>query len=175
MGGAVAADALEAAAPRADGKTREDAFMNRRKLIRSIDTLRIENAIREAEKQTSGEICVSISLFFLGRIRSAAEKAFDRLGMSNTRDRNGILFFLVPSRRSFVVLGDEGIHAKVGQEFWESIAAAMSEHFRKGEFTEGLVKGIQEAGERLAVHFPYNPVEDINELSDKIDLGPAQE
>jgi uncharacterized membrane protein len=146
------------------------SFMHRRKLIKSIDKERIENAIREAEKQTSGEIRVSIALFFWGRIRPTAEKAFSRLGMTNTRDRNGILFFIVPSRRRFVVLGDEGIHSKVGQEFWERIAAAMSEHFRKGEFTEGLVKGILEAGERLATHFPYSPVEDINELSDKIDL-----
>jgi len=147
------------------------SFMHRRKLIKSIDTERIEKAIREAEKQTSGEIRVSIALFFWGKIRPAAEKAFSRLGMTNTRDRNGILFFIVPSRRRFVVLGDEGIHAKVGQEFWERIAAAMSEQFRKGEFTEGLIKGIQEAGERLAAHFPYSQVKDISELSDKIDFG----
>lgn len=170
--GAEEADAQEAEAPRVAGKTMENtmSFMHRRKLIKSIDIERIENAIREAEKQTSGEIGVSISLFFLGRIRPAAEKAFSRLGMTRTRDRNGILFFIVPSRRRFVVLGDEGIHAKVGQEFWEGIAAVMSEHFRKGEYTEGLIKGIGEAGKRLAMHFPYNPEEDINELPDKIDL-----
>lgn len=147
------------------------SFMHRRKLIKSIDTERIEKAIREAEKRTSGEIRVSIAGLFWGRIRPAAEKAFHRLGMTNTRDRNGILFFIVPSRRRFVVLGDEGIHAKVGQEFWERIAARMSEQFRKGEFTEGLIQGIHEAGESLESHFPYSPAEDINELSNQVDLG----
>ena len=147
------------------------SFMHRRKLIKSMDTERIENAIREAEKLTSGEIRVSIARFFWGRIRPVAEKAFNRLGLTNTRERHGILVFIVPSRRRVGMLGDEGIHAKVGQEFWERIAAAMSEQFRKGEFTEGLIKGIQEAGESLAAHFPYSPVQDVNELSDRIDYG----
>src|SRR5437870_2945247 len=130
------------------------SFMHRRKLIRTIDIQRIKEAIREAEKQTSGEIRVSISPFFWGKVRPAAEKAFVRLGMTKTRDRNAVLFFIIPSRRQFVVLGDEGIHAKTGQEFWDQIAAAVSEKFRRAEFTEGIIDGIAKAGEQLAAHFP---------------------
>jgi uncharacterized membrane protein len=146
-------------------------FMHRRKLLRRLDSQKIREAIQAAEKKTSGEIRVSVSPFFYGKVRSVAEKAFRRLGMSNTRLRNGILFFIVPSRRRFVVLGDEGIHAKVGQEFWEEIVAAMSEKFRKGDFTEGLIKGIEEVGEHLAAYFPYDPLTDINELPDDVDLA----
>ena len=146
------------------------AFMHRRKLLGRLDTQKIREAIQAAEKKTSGEIRVSISSFFYGRIRPAAEKAFRRMGMTKTRQKNGILFFVVPSRRRFVVLGDEGIHVKVGQEFWERIASAMSERFRKGEFTEGLIQGIEEVGEHLAAHFPYDPLTDVNELPDEVDL-----
>jgi uncharacterized membrane protein len=93
------------------------------------------------------------------------------MNMHRTKERNGILFFIVPSRKRFVVLGDEGIHARVGQDFWESLAAHMSGHFREGEFTEGLVHGIREAGEKLAAHFPYDAATDVNELPDDIDFG----
>lgn len=145
--------------------------MTRMALLRAIDSGRIEEAIRQAERRTSGEIRVSVSRFFWGDVRRVAERAFARLGMKATRQRNGILFFIVPARRRFVVLGDEGIHAKVGQEFWERVAVAVSERIRDGEFTLGLVHGIETVGEQLALHFPFDPATDANELPDQIDLG----
>lgn len=145
-------------------------FTFRRKLINRLDIDRIRKAIADAEKQTSGEIRVSVAPFFWGKVRPVAERAFRRLGLEKTRQRNGILFFIVPARRRFVVLGDEGIHAKVGQEFWDRLAAAMSGHFRKGEFTEGLLEGIGEVGFGLASHFPYDPATDKNELPDEVDF-----
>jgi len=146
-------------------------IMHRRKLFKLIDKERVRKAIVEAEKQTSGEICVSVAHFFWGRVRPKAERAFRRLGMANTRLRNGILFFIVPARKRFVVLGDEGIHAKVGQDFWDGIAAGLADHFRKGEFQEGLLAGIQAAATGLAAHFPYEPATDVNELPDDLDTG----
>lgn len=146
------------------------AMTFRRKLIERLDLERLRRAIAEAERLTSGEIRVSVAPFFWGKVRPVAERAFARLGMAKTRRRNGVLFFVVPARRRFVILGDEGIHARVGQEFWEGLAAAVSGHFRKGEFTEGLVRGIREAGGKLAVHFPYDSATDKNELPDEVDL-----
>ncbi|PYS02165.1 MAG: hypothetical protein DMG12_14340, partial [Acidobacteria bacterium] len=107
---------------------------------------------------------------FWGSIEKAADKAFLRMNMTRTRDRNGVLFFVVPARRKFVVLGDRGIHEKVGQEFWDRVVAVVSDKFREGDFTEGLVRGIEEVGEQLATHFPHE-ADDKNELSDKIDFG----
>ncbi len=147
------------------------AFLSQSKLLVIIDDDRLKAAIAAAEKQTSGEIRVSVSRFFWGSVRRAAEKAFDRMGMRKTKDRNGILFFVVPSRRRFVVVGDEGIHQKVGQEFWDKLVAAMSGDFKIGKFNEGLIRGIEECGRLLAVHFPYEGEKDVNELSDDIDYG----
>jgi uncharacterized membrane protein len=145
--------------------------MTRKRLLQIVDRDKIKGAIEAAERRTSGEICVSVAPLFWGNIEKAADKAFVRLGMTRTKARNGVLFFVVPSRRKFVVLGDQGIHECVGQEFWESVAAIISEKFREGDFTGGLVRGIEKVGEELATHFPYDPAADKNELSDDVDFG----
>jgi uncharacterized membrane protein len=139
--------------------------------MRTVDIERVKAAIAAAERAASGEIRVSVSRFFWGSVRRAAENAFVRLGMTRTKDRNGVLFFIVPVRKKFTVLGDEGIHATVGQEFWDCLAGLMSGHFRKGEFTAGLVTAIEEAGRQLAAHFPRDRAIDINELADDVDFG----
>jgi uncharacterized membrane protein len=144
--------------------------MTHRKMLRLIDSDRIKAAIQKAERRTSGEICVSVSRLFWGNVEKAADKAFGRLGMTKTKDRNGVLFFVVPSRRRFVVLGDEGIHVKVGQDFWQRVASRVSEHFRDGDFTTGLLKGIEEVGEQLAAHFPYDSKADVDELTNDVDF-----
>ena len=146
-------------------------WLGRRSLLRRIDVKRVEHALREAEKRASGEIRVSVAPLFWGSVRKEAERAFVRLGMSRTKERNGVLFFVVPARRKFVVLGDEGIHAKVGQEFWEKVAAALSAKFRSGDFTGGLVDAIAVGGEQLARHFPHAGEADVNELPDHVDFG----
>ena len=144
--------------------------MTRRKLLRLIDQEKVKAAIEKAERRTSGEICVSVAPLFWGSIEKAADKAFTRMGMTHTRERNGVLFFVVPARRRFVVLGDRGIHEKVGQDFWDRIAAVLSKTFREGDFTGGLVKVIEEVGVQLSTHFPHESA-DRNELSDEVDFS----
>jgi uncharacterized membrane protein len=144
--------------------------MTRKKLLRAIDQDKVKAAIERAETQTSGEICVSVAPLFWGSVEKAADKAFVRMGMVRTKLRNGVLFFVVPSRRRFVVLGDQGIHDKVGQEFWDSVAAILSAKFREGDFTGGLVRGIEEVGNQLSKYFPFAEG-DRDELPDDVDFG----
>jgi uncharacterized membrane protein len=145
--------------------------MTRRKLLSTIDSNRVKAAIDQAELQTSGEISVSVARLFWGDVEKAAWKAFARLGMTRTKERNAVLIFVIPARRRFVVLGDSGIHEKVGQAFWTSVAATLSEHFRNGDFTSGLVAAIESIGDQLAAHFPYDAGSDTNELSNEVDFG----
>ena len=144
--------------------------MTRKKLLRVIDREKVKAAIERAEQKTSGEICVSVASLFWGSVERAADKAFVRMEMMHTKERNGVLFFVVPSRRRFAVLGDQGIHDKVGQEFWDSIAAILSAKFREGDFTGGLVMGIEEVGNQLSKHFPFMEG-DRDELPDDVDFG----
>jgi uncharacterized membrane protein len=145
-------------------------WMSRRKMLAQVDAARVTEAIRRAELRTSGEIRVSVARLFWGNVYRAATRAFERLGMDRTRDRNGVLVFVVPARRRFVILGDTGIHEKVGQAFWERVTGAVSERFRNADFTGGLVRGIEMIGEELATHFPYDAATDKNELPDDVDF-----
>ena len=133
-----------------------------------IDKHRIKEAIQKAERRTSGEICVSLSPPFWGDVWKAAEKAFDRLGMTATKHRNAVLFFVVPSRHRIVVLGDKGINEKVDEGFWYRIVRALALRFRQSDFTGGIVAGIEAVGEELARHFPHLD-SDTNELPDEVD------
>ncbi|MHB8877554.1 MAG: TPM domain-containing protein, partial [Myxococcaceae bacterium] len=126
-----------------------------------------------AEAKSSGEVRVSVAPFFWGDVRRAAERAFERLGMTATRERNGVLFFVVPSRHRLVVLGDAGAHQKAGQAFWDEVAAKVTALFREGDFTGGLVLGIDLVGDELARHFPSGGPRDVNELPDRVDFGPS--
>jgi uncharacterized membrane protein len=145
----------------------------RRAMTEAIDDDRIKRAIALAEKRTSGEVRVAIAPFFWGNLEKAAKRCFERLGMVRTAERNGILFFVVPSRRRFMVLGDEGIHRKVPPGFWETVAGAISAKFKTGDYTGGLEDGIAAVGRELAEHFPHQGDKDKNELPDAIDYGPA--
>jgi uncharacterized membrane protein len=148
-------------------------MLSRGKFLQSLDTAAVEQAIARAETRTSGEIRVSIARFFVGSTRHLAESAFTRLGLRATQNRNAVLLLIAPARRQVVVLGDEAIHAHVGDAFWTEIATRVSTRFREGHFTEGVVEAVDALGDALARHFPAdagaggNP----NELPDAIDLG----
>ena len=101
-------------------------------------------------------------------LEQRAVRRFHKLGMTNTAERNGVLLYIAPRARRFRILGDVAIHAKCGDEFWRAVAAAMEGHFRKGEFTEGVLRGVELLGEELAKHFP-RAVTDRNELPNEID------
>ena len=111
-------------------------------------------AIRAAEQKTSGEIRVSISPKHIDDPVAAAQIEFMRLGMNASRERNGVLIFVAPRSHKFAVIGDEAVHAKCGNEFWQKLAEAMTGYFRKSEFTPGIIHGVQKAGALLAEHFP---------------------
>ena len=128
-------------------------FVHRR-LVRHIDSKRIEAAIAAAEQRTSAPIHVTLAPHFWGELRNTAERAFDHLGLTATPERNGILFFVAPTRREFVVLGDVGVHQHVGQEFWDHVAEAVSSRIKRGDLTDGLVHGIETVADELERRFP---------------------
>lgn len=142
--------------------------MKHRELIDQIDEQAVTDAIGRAEKSCSGEVRVHIERSARGRdLRAFGERTFERIGMTKTRDRTGVLIFICAEQQQFVVLGDRGIHERVGDEFWSSVAAHLEEHFKTGDFTRGLVNAIEEIGEQLRQHFPWERT-DQNELPDAI-------
>ena len=114
----------------------------------------VVDAIREAEKKTTGEIRVVVSHKHIEDPMAEAQKEFVRLGMAKSPHHNGVLIFVAPRSHQFAVIGDKAVHEKCGNEFWQRLAEAMTVYFRKSEFTEGIIHGIKKAGELLAEHFP---------------------
>lgn len=130
----------------------------------------IVDAIKEAEKNTSGEIRVHIEKKCNKDVLDRATDVFAMLKMHKTNLRNGVLFYLSLEDRQFAILGDAGINAKVPENFWNSVKDTVLEQFILGNQSNGLVKGILMAGEKLKTHFPYQK-DDVNELSDEISFG----
>jgi uncharacterized membrane protein len=133
-----------------------------------LDSDRIVSAIAEAERRSSGEIRVHVTLRKPDDLESRARRRFERLGMTNTAERNGVLFYIAPAVRRFQILGDSGIHERCGPDFWKEVAAEMEESFRRGEFTEGVIRGVGKVGDLLTRHFPRSKA-DQNELPNAID------
>jgi uncharacterized membrane protein len=136
------------------------------------DLLRISNKISEIEKLTSGELCISITekrKFLTGNksIRELAEKEFFNQGVDKTKDKTGVLIFILLQEKSFYILADKGINEKVEAHTWDKIRDEMGVDFSNGEFSRGLIKGIEETGRILAAHFPVKP-DDKNELPNRI-------
>lgn len=124
-------------------------------------------AVKEAEMETSGEIRVHIESTLKGDVLDRAAWLFKKLGMHETDERNGVLFYLAVSNRKFAIIGDAGINAKVPGGFWDDISELLKNNFKEGKFTEGLSEGILLAGKHLKMHFPHKS-DDVNELPDEI-------
>ena len=128
----------------------------------------IVTAIREAEQKTSGEIRVFIShRKDVQDPLARATKRFEKLGMTKTRHRNGVLIYVAPHTRKFAVVGDTAVHRKCGEVFWSELAAEMTDHFKQSHFSRGIIHAVRKAGDLLAQHFPPSP-DDRNELSDDV-------
>lgn len=132
----------------------------------------IVEAIRNAELRTSGEVRIYIeSKCKLVNPVHRAKEIFDNLQMHKTEQRNAVLLYVAMKDRQLAVYGDEGIHLKVGYDFWNAKVKTMLQHFNKQNYTEGLVKIIHDIGEALVTNFPYDNKEDKNELPDDIVFG----
>ncbi len=140
---------------------------NTKNFLTQEEKNRLREAIRDAEKQTSGEICVHLDSKGKGDVLHRAKKAFEKLGMIKTKHRNGVLIYLSLSDQAFAVVGDEGIHAQVGDQFWKEITLKMAHAFSQNNFADGIIEAINWLGVHLKKYFPRE-AGDVNELSDRI-------
>jgi uncharacterized membrane protein len=142
--------------------------MRTHNFLRELEHDRITAAIKEAEAKTSGQIRIFLQR---GRFEEdalpRAQKKFTQLGMDKTQERNGVLIFVAPREQKFAVIGDEGVHQKCGEKFWQELVERMRQHFLREEFTDALLEAIQSVGELLARFFPRTGPSP-NELPDEI-------
>jgi uncharacterized membrane protein len=145
--------------------------MRTKEFLSKLDHDRIIEAIRGAESKTSGEIRVYIQR---GKFETdpvlLAQKKFQRLGMYKTRERNAVLIFVAPRAHKFAVVGDQAIHEKCGEQFWQHVVDGMRVHFQNENFSHALTEAVNEVGKVLATHFPRTSA-NANELPDEIIEG----
>jgi len=132
----------------------------------------IIGAIRNAERRTSGEVRVFVEskCSYMDAIDRAAE-LFLNLEMQKTNDRNAVLVYVAMKDRQLAVFGDEGIHQKVGNEFWNNEVQKMITNFNRENYAAGISEVVKDIGEALTKNFPFNNDTDKNELPDDIVFG----
>ena len=137
------------------------------KILNTAEEKILVEAIAIAEKNTSGEIRVHIEKTCKGDAVKQAKVIFEKLGMTATEARNGVLIYIAEESHKFAIIGDAGIHEKVGHDFWDHSKDLMLQHFKKGEFVEGIKEAVLSCGEALKKYFPFQN-NDSNELSNDI-------
>lgn len=130
----------------------------------------IVEAIGKAEKATSGEIRVHIEKTTSLAPFDRALEVFYNLKMNETKEQNGVLIYLAVKDKTFAICGDKGINDVVTKDFWDNTKNIMSNHFKNGNFKQGLIDGILEAGQQLKSYFPHQE-NDTDELSNEISKG----
>ena len=125
------------------------------------------NAIQLAEESTSGEIRIHLENFCFGNEVNAAKKIFAKLNMQNTKERNGVLIYIATLNKKIAIVGDEGIHEKLGNEYWENAILKLIHQFHNNRKAEALAECVIECGHLLGKFFPRGS-DDKNELSNEL-------
>lgn len=149
------------------------SFLKRKKkFFTDEEQYRIVEAIREAERQTSGEVRVFVESHcrFMDALDRAAEIFFG-LEMDQTQDRNAVLVYVATQDHQLAIFADEQIHQQAGQQYWDAEVNKMIADFNRDNLAEGIRGCVEDVGLALRTHFPYNKDNDKNELPDEIVFG----
>ena len=141
-----------------------------RAFLSEEDLAAIAGAVRQAEARTSAEVRVHLDHTCEEDALQRAVKIFERLGMHRTAERHGVLIYVSVTDRKLAVIGDAGIHERVGEAYWRELVDAVRDRLRQQRSREGLIHAVEQVGETLSRHFPRRP-DDVNELSDDVSVG----
>jgi uncharacterized membrane protein len=147
-------------------------FRKKKEFFSKEEQQQMIEAIRKAERMTSGEVRLFVEsrCSYMDAVDRAAELFF-RLEMDETDDHNAVLVYVAMDDRQLAVVGDAGIHQKVGNEYWNEEVQKMISNFNQHNYAAGLVEIISDIGQALTKHFPFNNDTDKNELPDDIVFG----
>ncbi len=147
-------------------------FQKKKDFFSEEEKQQLVAAIQKAEQRTSGEVRVFVESHckYMDAM-DRAKQLFLQLSMQNTADRNATMIYVAVKDHQAAVLGDEGIHQKVGPMYWQEEVNKMLLHFKQQHLADGICQVITDIGEALHTHFPYNRDTDKNELPDEIIFG----
>ncbi|MEX2604829.1 MAG: TPM domain-containing protein [Gracilimonas sp.] len=136
----------------------------------------IVEAIQQAEQATSGEVRVHIEKKCKADSpMDRAQEVFAELKMHETEQRNGVIVYIAWKDHKVAIWGDEGIHEKVGQEFWDEELDLILKYFKEGDYQTGLTEVVLQIGQKLKEYYPYEQKGELNELSDEISYNKEED
>ncbi|MFZ1687430.1 MAG: TPM domain-containing protein [Flavobacteriales bacterium] len=144
--------------------------VNAADFLSAAELAAVHNAVQDAELRTSAEVRVHLESHVEGDILDHAAIVFEQLGMQRTKHRNGVLIYVSVADRRLAVIGDKGIHERVGANFWPAVVAEILKGFKADNPAFGLAMGLHLVGEQLSAHFPREE-NDSNELSNEVSIG----
>lgn len=148
------------------------SLFKKKEFFSAEEKTRIVEAIRIAEKETSGEIRIYVESknSFMDPIDRTKE-IFYQLKMQHTEHRNAVLLYIAMKDQELALFGDEGIYNKVGAEYWNNAVKNMIAQFSRDNIITGIEQCIFQIGQTLKETFPYEVTTDKNELPDDIVFG----
>ena len=148
------------------------SFFKKKSFFSDDEKKQIADAIHNAERRTSGEVRVFIEsrCRYVDPLDRAAEMFFN-LRMNETKDRNAVLLYIAMKDRQLAVFGDEGIHKRVGTDYWNKEVNLLINEFNTAHYGDGISQCVRDIGEALHQHFPFDNDTDKNELPDDIIFG----
>ena len=148
------------------------SLFKKREFFSAEDKAQIVEAIRMAEKETSGEIRIYVESknAYIDAIDRASE-IFFKLKMQETVHRNAVLLYIAMDHHELALFADEGIYQKAGAAYWDAAVKNMIAGFTKDNISNGIEQCVRQIGETLKEKFPYIPTEDKNELPDDMVFG----
>ena len=147
-------------------------FFKKKTFFTHEEKQRVVEAIRNAEQRTSGEVRVYVESrnAYMDPMDRAAE-IFYNLKMDKTDERNAVLLYVAIKDKELALFGDEGIYNATGAEYWNAAVRNMLLEIKAHDIIGGMVHCISSVGEVLHEKFPYNKLDDKNELPDEIVFG----
>lgn len=130
----------------------------------------IVKAIADIELHSAGEIRVHVEDLCAESPVDRAIEVFNKLEMYRTADRTGVLIFVATEDHKLAIVGDIGIHTKLGDHYWQNIAEEMKEKCKNESIFASVLYGVVAVGEKLKVNFPENQKPE-NELTNEISYG----
>ncbi|HET8577642.1 MAG TPA: TPM domain-containing protein [Methylomirabilota bacterium] len=141
-----------------------------RRFMSEADLAAVARVVAEAERHTSAEIRVHLDHRCAGEPMRRAVEVFERLGMHRVAQRHGVLVYVAVADHKLALIGDAGIHARVGEAYWRGLVASVTRHFKEERPRDGFIHAVGELGQVLSRHFP-RPPDDTNQLPDEVSIG----
>src|SRR5687767_3598969 len=137
----------------------------------------IESAVAASEARHRGEIRFAIeaaldvaSLWRNLDPRERALETFSELRVWDTREKNGVLIYILLADHDVEIVADRGFEGRVRAEEWQAICATVERAFRDGLWLDGARLAVEGVSALALREFPRTDVLDVDEQPNKPSL-----